>query len=549
MQAVDGVGEFCLGRLAGLEFFPDVAKRFALIGGQHAEETIGGLLLAGGFVDICGLVVAVGVSGVDLDDIVDKGHLHGSEEVDRRVAVFTEQNDHRRKVPGVLGGILGSSLGAVAGVGAPEDLLEFVDLKGEGDLLFEAVHWFEHTRRVSDLKRDSRDGRRRYIDEMSLSALPLSYCTNVHPGRSVAEVEGGLDRYTAPVQRALGRPVGAGLWLAQPVVDELLASNGVAAFASRLRGRGLTCYTLNAFPYGDFHKARVKEQVYLPDWSDPLRTLYTERCAGILAEFLPAEGEGSISTLPLGFKPLNHEVGFLDACVEQLLGTAMALAKLKARTGKMIRLAIEPEPFCWIETTKETIDLFDFIWRAAEKRDLEEAAREHLGVCYDVCHQAVEFEDAATSIAAIDAAGIRINKVQISCALELAEVSAREALRKYIEPRYLHQTMARRRDGTIVRALDLDDELVTGAPGDFSTAAPWRVHFHVPVSAERMGSLGTTRGAIPEALWAIAKLTYAPHLEVETYTWEVLPGSEIDLVSGLAEELRATHEMLGNGPA
>jgi sugar phosphate isomerase/epimerase len=380
---------------------------------------------------------------------------------------------------------------------------------------------------------------------MSLSPLPLSYCTNVHPGRTLADVEAGLDRYTVPVQRALGRPVGAGLWLAQPVVEELFASpQNVPQFAERLLHRGLTCYTLNAFPYGDFHKARVKEQVYLPDWSDPTRTLYTERCGVILSGLMPDSAEGSISTLPLGFKPFNHEVGFLDACVEQLLGVAAGFAQLREKTGKTIRLAIEPEPFCLIETTAETIDFFNFLWRAADKLGLEPAARKHLGVCYDVCHQAVEFEDAAASIALLDAAGIRINKVQISCALELADPAARETLRQFIEPRYLHQTMARTSLGHIAKSVDLDDALLTRPTPEFTSAAPWRVHFHVPVSAERMGTLGTTRAAIPQALRAIAALDYAPHLEVETYTWDVLPGSPVDLVTGLTEELRATHDLL-----
>src|SRR5207244_10977693 len=140
---------------------------------------------------------------------------------------------------------------------------------------------------------------------MSFSSLPLSFCTNVHPGRSVAEVEEGLNRYTVAVAKAFGRPLSAGLWLARPVVNELLASEtALMRFADGLRRRNLTCHTLNAFPYGAFHGARVKEQVYLPDWSQPQRLEYTLQCAKVLAALLPAGGEGSISTVPLGFKLL-----------------------------------------------------------------------------------------------------------------------------------------------------------------------------------------------------------------------------------------------------
>ena len=100
---------------------------------------------------------------------------------------------------------------------------------------------------------------------MSLSELPLSYCTNVHPGRTVREVEDGLDRYTVPVMRASGQPLAAGLWLARSVVTELLKDRpALQQFAERLSRRGLSCHTLNAFPYGDFHREVVKHDVYLP---------------------------------------------------------------------------------------------------------------------------------------------------------------------------------------------------------------------------------------------------------------------------------------------
>ena len=148
---------------------------------------------------------------------------------------------------------------------------------------------------------------------MSLSQLPLSYCTNVHPGRSVAEVEAGLERYTIPVQKRFSQPLAAGLWLAKPVVTELLATpDGVRRFAEGLSKRGLTCHTLNAFPFGDFHGTRVKENVYLPDWTSDDRLQYTLQCATVLAELLPEGGESSISTLPLGFKAFKHPPDFLD---------------------------------------------------------------------------------------------------------------------------------------------------------------------------------------------------------------------------------------------
>jgi len=380
---------------------------------------------------------------------------------------------------------------------------------------------------------------------MALSALPLGYCTNVHPGRSVAEVLAGLDRYTVPVRKTLGRPVAAGLWLARPVVDELLASpDGVAEFAAALAARGLPCYTLNAFPYGDFHAARVKEHVYRPDWTTPERADYTLNCAGVLAALLPPDADGSISTLPLGFKGFDHPPGFTAACARRLVTLARELRDLRERTGRTVRLAVEPEPFCLLETTAETVAFFEALWAAAGSA--EEVVRDHVGVCYDVCHQAVEFEDAEAAVAALAGAGVRVNKVQVSCAIELenpgANDAGRAALRSYAEPRYLHQVFAGGRGGVVVSAADLTSALCDDPPAAFRDADRWRVHFHVPIDADRLGPLGTTKPAVRDALAAVARLPEAPHVEVETYTWEVLPGGAVDLVAGLARELEAVDD-------
>jgi len=388
---------------------------------------------------------------------------------------------------------------------------------------------------------------------MALSTLPLSYCTNVHPGRSVDEVDAGLDDYTLPVRDRFGQPLAAGLWLAAPVVRELLADpTALPGFSQRLTARGLTCHTLNAFPFGDFHDRRVKENVYIPDWSDQKRLQYTADCARILGEFLPEGGEGSISTVPLAFKGFEHPADHTEHCIANLIALAGALDRQLRETGRLVRLAIEPEPFCLLETTPETIHFFERLrTRAADAGQLESVTR-HLGICYDVCHQAVEFEDITASMAALTTAGIRINKLHITCAIELESPSSntagREALSRYVEERYLHQTLARSRSGRILRLVDLTAGMTSAPPPEFLEADSWRIHFHVPVDAERLGPLGTTRAELREALHAAKGLPYAPHLEVETYTWEVLPddspAAPERLVAGLTRELQATRELL-----
>jgi sugar phosphate isomerase/epimerase len=385
---------------------------------------------------------------------------------------------------------------------------------------------------------------------MTINTLPLSYCTNVHPGQTVAEVESGLREFTVPVRDNVG-DLAAGLWLARSVVDELMQTDdALNRFAETLSSAGLTCYTLNTFPFGNFHDARVKENVYLPDWASESRVQYTLDCARVLARLLPDDiAEGSLSTVPLGFKPFDHPDDFVDQCADRLIDLAQALAGLEADTGKKIRLAIEPEPFCIIETTLETLRFFSRLRERAADRNSLDVVTECLGVCYDVCHQAVEFEDVADSIRELSAASIRINKLHISSAIRVERPGenedARQALARYVEPRYLHQTMARLSDGSISRVVDLTEDVALNPDSGFAGADEWRVHFHVPVNAESLGPLGTTRGDLKIALAQIPALDYAPHLEIETYTWEVLPdGGRTALVDGLTAEVNATRELI-----
>ena len=387
---------------------------------------------------------------------------------------------------------------------------------------------------------------------MSLSTLPLSYCSNVHPAQSLSEVLQGLRDYTAPTKKACGFPIAAGLWLAKPVIDELVEpaadalpalTRRISELADALAENELTTYTLNTFPYGNFHSERVKDQVYVPNWTTPERRDYTIASARVLAAILPEGCDGSLSTVPLGFKKHVDTPDFEERCIAKLLSVARRLDELHDDTGRNIRLAIEPEPFCVLETTAETLDFFPRLWRAAEAAGIEGLVRRHIGVCYDVCHQALEFEDVPASIASLKAKDIRINKLHITCALRLADprdAEARRELAAFVEPRYLHQTLARTAQGVILRRVDLDAALCESPPASFESAPEWRIHFHVPVHRESIGRLQTTQAELKQAITTVAGLDYAPHLEVETYTWGVLPArGPAPLVEGLTAELKS----------
>ena len=393
---------------------------------------------------------------------------------------------------------------------------------------------------------------------MALSTLPLSYCTNLHPGLTVAAVRAGLAEFTVPTRKRFGL-LAAGLWLARPVVSELLATPTLLeGLRDDLHRAELSCYTLNTFPFGNFHDARVKENVYLPDWTTTARLDFTRESARVLADLMDADiVDGSLSTVPLGFKPLVAQLPdrdtFWDRCADQLVELAKYLAALFEQTGKRIRLAIEPEPFCVVETTPEAISFFERLNRHAKSEGAAAEVREFIGLCYDVCHQSVEFEDVSASIRQLVAADVRINKVHITCAIRLenpaTNLEGRAALARYAEPRYLHQTIGRQSDGRLVRDVDLSAALANSPNADFASATEWRIHFHVPVNSEQLGPLKTTRDDLRRALATVKQLEYAPHLEVETYTWEVLPdGRKVDLVDGLTTELTATRDLLSALP-
>lgn len=364
---------------------------------------------------------------------------------------------------------------------------------------------------------------------MTLSSLPLSYCTNVHPGRTVTEVISGITDYTAEIHSSLEFPLAAGLWLPESAVRELREQpESLERLAQSLWQHDLCCYTLNTFPFGDFHSERVKEQVYLPDWADTRRVVYTEDCATLLSLLLPEGAEGSLSTVPLGGRMNPHGADFHALCFSHLIRMARHLREIHETTGRLIRLGLEPEPLCELSGTEEwTLPTMTRLFEYADVLNCESLVREYIGICFDVCHQAVEFEDVADSIRKISRHGIRINKIHLTNALEIRDpahnAAGREALSRYVEPRYLHQTFAELSDGSVQSRPDLlENDIFRRPPDAFLEADRWRVHFHVPIFAETIGPLNTTRQDLAAAIRAVAELDYAPHLEVETYTWPVM---------------------------
>lgn len=365
----------------------------------------------------------------------------------------------------------------------------------------------------------------------------LTYSTLVHPGDTWDEMWASLTRYVPAVKRRFSpdKRFGVSLRLSGKSAETLTANpDERAKLKEWLAGNDMYLFTVNAFPHGPFKGRPVKELVYEPDWRSDERANYTMMVADILAE-VAAEGiSPSIQSPPCGFKPRVTGSDVVDAYTRQVLRVVAHLVKLEERTGRCVSLALEPEPSCFMELTSEVIDYFtkhlyaDTAVATVAKatglsaKQAHDALRRHLGTVFDICHQAVEYENIADSLKSLKGAGIPVFKLQAAAAVRIPEVNRDvvNALKAYDDPVYLHQTIEHK-DGQSRQFIDLPQafEAWERSPGP----REWRIHFHVPVFLEDLGDFKTTRPSIEEALRVHKADPVSDQVEIETYTWDVLP--------------------------
>ena len=364
----------------------------------------------------------------------------------------------------------------------------------------------------------------------------LTYCTNIHAGQSWQDIRASLDEYVPAIKSTVApsQPMGIGLRLSGEAAAVARQPEALASFRDQLSVLGAYVFTINAFPFGPFHGVRVKEDVYLPDWRDRERVAFTANSAAVLAGILPDGIEGSISTVPGAFKPNGRSSEAVAAMARNLMMAVADLVDLKRRTGKHIALALEPEPCCFLETTDESIAFFEGALLKPETLDMlggitgvgrseaEILLRRHLGICYDVCHGSVEYEDTVAALDRLLAAGIAIPKIQLSAAMRVPAMTKDliNAVMRYNDGVYLHQSIVRSGDN-LSRHVDLPDAVT--AFGEGQADGEWRIHCHVPVFLADLGEISSTRSDLVATLAALRQRTRSSHLEVETYTWDVLP--------------------------
>lgn len=350
----------------------------------------------------------------------------------------------------------------------------------------------------------------------------ITYCSNIHPAVSWEESFAALREHVPTVKESVSpdRPFPLGLRLSARQAAELACDT--APFARWLEEAGCFVPTVNGFAYGAFHGCEVKLNAYLPDWHSLERAGYTKLLADLLSGWLPKGMTGSISTVPVGFKATTSPVEFRA----RLLDVLRHLDWLKNGMGADIVLALEPEPGCLIETAADFAAFLDWM-------EFPEPLEERIGICLDCCHHAVQFEEPEAVAEILDRRGVKIAKVQASSALRVGE-GKKDLLRRFVEPCYLHQVVVKGRDGSFARYDDLPEALEAQGGGK---GGEWRCHFHVPLFWERDEDLNTTRSFVERLL---------PHLdpglllEVETYSWKVLPPSlrRESLASNIVREIK-----------
>jgi len=378
--------------------------------------------------------------------------------------------------------------------------------------------------------------------------IHLTYCLNVHPGETWEENFAAIREKALAVRAGLDREgaFGLGMRLSAEAAETLAQPAALEEFRTFLGRENLYVFTINGFPWGQFHGTAVKEDVYRPDWRTPERRDYTIRLADILAELLPEGVTGSISTVPGSYKPWIQTDADVVAMVDMLADTAAHLAELHDRTGVEITLALEPEPDCYIETTDETLAFFHGPLRdvgvayLSRKHGLaadraEEVLARYLSVCFDAAHLAVEFEDLGETLTRLQDGSVRVGKIHLSAALRAEPTpEAIERLGEFCDPVYLHQVKARGADGAIRSFPDLPAALAAGGAAN----EEWRIHFHVPLFFGQFGALQSTSSLFTDDFVAAVTGGATEHLEIETYTFDVLPADlrAADVTDSIARE-------------
>ena len=258
-------------------------------------------------------------------------------------------------------------------VGTPEMVIEAIERRREGRDFDRLIFWarppgidIETSSRLLELMATkvlphfAAESRERPSVKLANGLGDLAYSTLVHPADDWDELWASVQEYLPKVKQRVSpdAPSAVSLRLSAATVERLLADqSALADLRAFLAAEDLYVITANAFPYGPFKNRLVMETVFEPDWRDRRRAEYTKGVATILSAIATDGVSPTIQTAPLGFKP-HVTPGVVERFTEHVLQVVAHLVELARTTGTTVRLGLEPEPFCHVETTEEAIRYF-----------------------------------------------------------------------------------------------------------------------------------------------------------------------------------------------
>lgn len=380
----------------------------------------------------------------------------------------------------------------------------------------------------------------------------LTYCTNIHAGGNWEETFDSLKQHLPQIKKAVcpDQPFGLGLRLGNMASLEL-DQGRLLDFKEWLNHEDCYIFTMNGFPYGNFHGEPVKDQVHVPDWTTPERLEYTRRLFQQLDSLAPEGLECGISTSPVSYKHwFDSKTKMQQALVKgakNMVRVAVELYQMEKASGRYMHLDVEPEPDGFLENTPEVLDFYSkyLVPEAIEaftefqmtKEQASELLKRYITVCYDVCHFALAFEAPNLTFEKLKEAKIKIGKIQVSAALKIMYDHEKadeiwNTLAQFNEPVYLHQ-VTELVNGKVKTYNDLPMILERKAP-----FTELRSHFHVPIFLKDYGLLHSTQDQIEGVLAYLENHLVSHHIEVETYTWDVLPNDlKLPITESIAREL------------
>ena len=412
--------------------------------------------------------------------------------------------------------------------------------------------------------------------------IHVTYCTNIHTSNNWEECCKNIKHYSVEIAKKIKQnfkyslnenyfPLG--LRFSGKEVEEIQNSPFKFEFLKNLlESHNLFPSVLNAFPYGDFHRAPVKENVHQPDWFNYERVKYTINMANLLVNFVKDKNyqdNYGISTNPIGYKYTYDRIReyknfhfwhqLVQKSVYHFIEVVKYFIEIEKKTNVNLHLDIEPEPDGIIETSEEMILFFNeyllltgvnllsySLGISTQKAEMY--IRRHINICYDICHCAVLFENSFHNLQKYGREGIKIGRIQVSSALSVLfdqnrnqNLEKLKLLKEFSKSIYLHQISENNNTSSFIKQhRDLEGTLETILPYKIAelSNSEWRIHFHVPIFLSHYGLLNSTQNEILNTLKYLKKNPdITSVLEIETYTWRVLPVAlKIDLTASIIRE-------------